>query len=106
MIVQNNNIAARILPARPLVISLLDYEQAENRQLNIESLFSNYTKSLRPGYPLVCISPCSEMHPLFDTVKETCEKDGLSNSETGTQATLLYSVFSKLKSKNSLRFSY
>ena len=92
-IVQNNNIAARILPARPLVISLLDYEQAENQQLSKESLFSNFTGTIKPGYPLVCISPCSRMHPLFNTVRSTCEKDGIivwDNTETGSEATLIY----------------
>lgn len=59
-----------ILPAPPVVLSLPDYHQA-----------TEYTKkSVSPGHPLVCVTPCEASYPGSNVTTEMCAETGIDIS--------------------------
>ncbi|XP_059478659.1 extracellular matrix organizing protein FRAS1-like [Neocloeon triangulifer] len=54
---------AIVLPSQPVVVSLLNYDNAS----------SVLGTKPSPGYPLVCITPCEERHPHYQSTKILCE---------------------------------
>ncbi|ESO99609.1 hypothetical protein LOTGIDRAFT_173674 [Lottia gigantea] len=59
-----------ILPAPPMVVSLLNYEDVEQG--------SKINPS--PGYPVVCISPCDERHPDYHKTHKLCQESTINQS--------------------------
>ncbi|XP_050394788.2 extracellular matrix organizing protein FRAS1 [Patella vulgata] len=59
-----------ILPAPPMVVSLLHYDDAE------QGIKINPS----PGYPLVCVSPCDHRHPAYHTTHSLCQESGINQS--------------------------
>ena len=42
--------------------------------------YKSYQKSvIRPGYPVVCVSPCEPIHFLYKDLKEICTENRLKN---------------------------
>ncbi|KAM8939375.1 extracellular matrix organizing protein FRAS1 [Pelodytes ibericus] len=68
-----------ILPSPPIVVSLTDYDHVE------EVTKDGVKKSLSPGYPLVCVTPCDSHFPKYHVMKERCEEAGIN------QSTILFS---------------
>ncbi|XP_048248290.1 extracellular matrix organizing protein FRAS1-like isoform X2 [Haliotis rufescens] len=69
-ILDNEVSGSIILPAPPVVVSLLNYDDAE--------LGTKIDPS--PGYPLVCITPCDEHYPTFTKTHMLCEEAGINQS--------------------------
>ncbi|CAB3360847.1 Hypothetical predicted protein [Cloeon dipterum] len=63
IIVQTKMHEAIVLPSQPVVVSLLNYDNAST------ALGSKPVA----GYPVVCITPCEERHPHFQSTRILCE---------------------------------
>ncbi|XP_036384589.1 extracellular matrix protein FRAS1-like [Megalops cyprinoides] len=63
-----------ILPAPPIVVSLLDYDCVE------EASKEGSRKSPSQGYPLVCVTPCDQHYPKYSTMRERCEEAGINQT--------------------------
>ncbi|XP_037832589.1 extracellular matrix protein FRAS1 isoform X2 [Kryptolebias marmoratus] len=64
-----------ILPAPPIVVSLSDYDHAQ------EVTKEGSKKTPPPGYPLVCITPCDPHYPKYSVMKEHCEEAGINQTQ-------------------------
>ncbi|XP_034027090.1 extracellular matrix protein FRAS1 [Thalassophryne amazonica] len=64
-----------ILPAPPIVVSLSDYDHVQ------EVTKEGSKKSLSPGYPLVCVTPCNPHYPKYSVMKERCEEAGINRTQ-------------------------
>ncbi|XP_038647741.1 extracellular matrix protein FRAS1 [Scyliorhinus canicula] len=63
-----------ILPAPPIVVSLVDYDHVE------EVTKEGIKKNPSPGYPLVCVTPCDAHFPKYSVMKERCDEAGINQS--------------------------
>uniref|UniRef100_A0A8C4Z636 Fraser extracellular matrix complex subunit 1 n=1 Tax=Gadus morhua TaxID=8049 RepID=A0A8C4Z636_GADMO len=64
-----------ILPAPPLVVSLLDYNQVE------EVTMEGSKKAPSAGYPLVCVTPCDPHYPKYSVTRGRCEEAGINQTQ-------------------------
>ncbi|XP_059921872.1 extracellular matrix protein FRAS1 isoform X2 [Gadus macrocephalus] len=64
-----------ILPAPPLVVSLLDYNQVE------EVTVEGSKKAPSAGYPLVCVTPCDPHYPKYSVTRGRCEEAGINQTQ-------------------------
>ncbi|CAN9512669.1 unnamed protein product [Ophioblennius macclurei] len=64
-----------ILPAPPVVVSLVDYDHVQ------EVTKEGSKKTPSPGYPLVCVTPCDAHHPNYPVMKERCEDAGINQTQ-------------------------
>ncbi|XP_064636452.1 FRAS1-related extracellular matrix protein 2-like [Lineus longissimus] len=58
-------------PTRPMVLSLRDYDNIENRD-----------DEPVPGYPLVCLTPCNPRHPDFSKTGSLCDRQNINDTMT------------------------
>ncbi|KAL4240400.1 Extracellular matrix protein fras1 [Mactra antiquata] len=63
-ILDNDVSGSMVLPAPPLVVSLLKYDDIESG-LKIDP---------SPGYPLVCVTPCDYRYPTYSVTHTMCEE--------------------------------
>ncbi|XP_059502133.1 extracellular matrix protein FRAS1 isoform X2 [Stegostoma tigrinum] len=63
-----------ILPAPPIVVSLVDYDHVE------EVTKEGTKRNPSPGYPLVCVTPCDTHFPKYSAMKERCDEAGINQS--------------------------
>ncbi|KAK6168396.1 hypothetical protein SNE40_020939 [Patella caerulea] len=68
---ERNKVADVTFPSRPMVVSLRDYDTAENA-------------AERPyqGYPVVCLTPCNPKHPDFPKTGAICTSEGINDTLT------------------------
>ncbi|KAK3090989.1 hypothetical protein FSP39_016284, partial [Pinctada imbricata] len=57
-----------VLPAPPVVVSLLHYDDVH----------IGLMKDPSPGYPLVCVTPCDPHHPSYSTTHSICKEAGIN----------------------------
>ncbi|XP_053388167.1 extracellular matrix organizing protein FRAS1-like isoform X2 [Mercenaria mercenaria] len=69
-ILDNDVSGSLVLPAPPVVVSLLKYDDVE-AGMKIDPT---------PGYPLVCITPCSVHHPTYKMTHSLCEEAKINQS--------------------------
>ncbi|KAK7080023.1 Extracellular matrix protein fras1 [Halocaridina rubra] len=69
-ILDHESSGTSVLPAPPLVISLLHYD-------NIKE---HIREPAIPGYPLVCVTPCDVKYPNSDATLQMCDEAGLNSS--------------------------
>lgn len=69
-ILDNEVSGSLVLPAPPVVVSLLQYDDAE-QGTKVEP---------SPGYPLICISPCDVHYPTYTVTHTLCEESGINAS--------------------------
>ncbi|XP_071950665.1 extracellular matrix protein 3-like [Antedon mediterranea] len=65
------NVAGITFPAPPVVVSLLNYDDATNGI--VEPV---------PGYPVVCVTPCNPKHPDFAVTGSICTTEGVNDTMT------------------------
>ncbi|GLG96527.1 LOW QUALITY PROTEIN: Extracellular matrix protein FRAS1 [Gryllus bimaculatus] len=58
----------KLFPSEPIILSFKNGD------------ISNFTNVVSPGYPLVCISSCNKLHPLFNTTSKLCHLTGIEDS--------------------------
>ncbi|GFO33130.1 extracellular matrix protein fras1-like [Plakobranchus ocellatus] len=64
-----------ILPAAPVVVSLLHFDEAaQGMKVNPS-----------PGYPLVCLTPCDLQYPDYPTTSALCKESGINQSAIAYQ---------------------
>ncbi|KAL3878630.1 hypothetical protein ACJMK2_030964 [Sinanodonta woodiana] len=68
---ENNKLADVIFPVKPIVVSLRDYDDVANAD-----------KEPVQGYPLVCITPCSQKHPNYSVTNQLCEAQEINDTLT------------------------
>ncbi|XP_069123568.1 extracellular matrix organizing protein FRAS1-like [Argopecten irradians] len=59
-----------VLPAAPVVVSLLHYDDVE----------TGSKKDPSPGYPLICVSACDVHHPTYTITHTLCEESNINQS--------------------------
>ncbi|XP_077999737.1 extracellular matrix organizing protein FRAS1-like [Glandiceps talaboti] len=59
-----------VLPAPPLVVSLMDYDDVE----------SGCKEDPSPGYPLICVTPCDSHYPSYAMTGDLCREAGINSS--------------------------
>ncbi|XP_070544831.1 extracellular matrix organizing protein FRAS1-like [Ptychodera flava] len=59
-----------VLPAPPLVVSLMDYDDVE----------AGCKEDPSPGYPLICVTPCDPHYPSYSMTGDLCEESGINAS--------------------------
>lgn len=69
-ILDHESSGSSVLPAPPVVISLLHYD-------NIEE---HLGEPASPGYPLVCVTPCNMKYPESAVTAEMCAEAGLNST--------------------------
>ncbi|WAQ95604.1 FRAS1-like protein [Mya arenaria] len=69
-ILDNDVSGSMVLPAPPVVVSLLQYDSVETG-MRVEPT---------PGYPLVCVTPCDPHYPTYTTTQPLCEQGGMNQS--------------------------
>jgi extracelluar matrix protein FRAS1 len=83
---------AMVLPSQPVVVSLLHYDNASGVEAAGPEL----------GYPLVCVSPCENKHPLYEKTRLLCEDKNMTINYYWEVATpnewhpLRYNAFKRL----------
>nr|KAG5696530.1 hypothetical protein BaRGS_021066 [Batillaria attramentaria] len=68
---EKDEIADVTFPSKPMVVSLRDYDRAEEAEQNPVQ-----------GYPLVCITPCNPKHPLYKETDTLCKSEGINDTLT------------------------
>ncbi|XP_076458587.1 LOW QUALITY PROTEIN: extracellular matrix organizing protein FRAS1-like [Babylonia areolata] len=69
-ILDNEVSGSLVLPAPPVVVSLLHYDDADQGTKVDPS----------PGYPLICVNPCDEHYPSYAVTHSLCEDAGINAS--------------------------
>ncbi|XP_067010453.2 extracellular matrix organizing protein FRAS1 [Anabrus simplex] len=65
--IRTDDTAMKVLPSRPLVISLLNHDTATEES------------GLASGYPLACIHACDSRHPLYNTTQRLCQDTNIKD---------------------------
>ncbi|XP_033106875.1 extracellular matrix protein 3-like [Anneissia japonica] len=65
------NVAGITFPSPPVVVSLLDYDDAT----------AGIVEPM-PGYPVVCVTPCNPKHPDFAVTGSICINEGVNDTLT------------------------
>ncbi|XP_076446552.1 LOW QUALITY PROTEIN: extracellular matrix protein 3-like [Babylonia areolata] len=68
---ERTEVADVTFPTQPAVVSLRDYDRAEDSSPNPVQ-----------GYPLVCITPCNPKHPQFKDTDPLCRSQGINDTMT------------------------
>ena len=69
-ILDNEVAGSVVLPAPPVVVSLLDYGDVE----------AGMTHNPSPGYPIVCVSPCDTHYPTYSQTGPLCAESGINQT--------------------------
>ena len=56
-----------VLPAPPTVVSLADFDNPKD------------AAEPKPGYPLLCLTPCDPQHPNYEETQSLCEEAGINS---------------------------
>ena len=78
-ILDNEVSGSVVLPAPPVVVSLLHLDQAAGQGARVKQ------EPPSPGYPLACLTPCDPRHPSYPTTRPLCVESDVNTASISYQ---------------------